>query len=44
MDCGAQPAKRSIFKLIMSLESDDKVGGVCGNMRIEEEKESDKTD
>ncbi|CAK58245.1 unnamed protein product (macronuclear) [Paramecium tetraurelia] len=37
MDCGAVPAKDSIFKLISSMEADPKVGGVCGNMRIEEE-------
>ncbi|CAD8111354.1 unnamed protein product [Paramecium sonneborni] len=37
MDCGAIPAKDSIFKLISSMEADLKIGGVCGNMRIEEE-------
>jgi chitin synthase len=42
MDCGAIPGKDSIFKLIMAMEADPKLGGVCGNMRIEEEKESDK--
>lgn len=42
MDCGAIPGPGSIFKLIMSMEADPKIGGVCGNMRIEEEAESDK--
>ncbi|CAD8178979.1 unnamed protein product [Paramecium pentaurelia] len=37
MDCGAVPAKNSIFRLICTMEADPKIGGVCGNMRIEEE-------
>ncbi|CAD8196021.1 unnamed protein product [Paramecium octaurelia] len=40
MDCGAVPAKDSIFRLISSMEADPKIGGVCGNMRIEEEIEN----
>lgn len=43
MDCGAIPAKDSIFKLISSMEADPKIGGVCGNMRIEEETENNDT-
>jgi chitin synthase len=39
MDVGASPAKDAIFKLIMAMEADKKVGGVCGTMRIENEKE-----
>ena len=38
MDVGADPAKDAIFKLIMAMEADKKVGGVCGTMRIENEK------
>lgn len=43
MDVGANPEKDAIFRLVMAMEADDKVGGVCGTMRIEIEEE-DKND
>jgi cellulose synthase/poly-beta-1,6-N-acetylglucosamine synthase-like glycosyltransferase len=34
MDAGAIPGEGSICKLIMAMEKDKKLGGVCGTMRI----------
>lgn len=43
MDVGANPEKDAIFRLVMAMEANPKVGGVCGTMRIEIEEE-DKND
>ncbi|CAD8108822.1 unnamed protein product [Paramecium sonneborni] len=43
MDVGANPEKDAIFQLIMSMEENPKLGGVCGTMRVQIE-EDDKDD
>ncbi|CAK95179.1 unnamed protein product (macronuclear) [Paramecium tetraurelia] len=43
MDVGANPQKDAIFQLIMAMEQNPKLGGVCGTMRIQIE-EDDKDD
>ncbi|CAD8184804.1 unnamed protein product [Paramecium octaurelia] len=43
MDVGANPQKDAIFQLIMAMEQNPKLGGVCGTMRVQIE-EDDKDD
>ncbi|CAD8051812.1 unnamed protein product [Paramecium sonneborni] len=45
MDCGAVPKKNALFELINEMKNNKKIGGVCGKMTIqlnrEQEKEND---
>jgi chitin synthase len=35
MDAGAIPKEKAICKLIFAMAQNDKIGGVCGTMRID---------
>lgn len=35
MDAGAMPKEKAICKLIFAMAQNDKIGGVCGTMRID---------